>query len=132
MPAAGTAPHSTPSDWLQSLGYTGGYAMAEIADPDGDGVPNWMEYVAGTNPTNRQSVFKFPGLSVEAGGRQLALSTESNRVYRVDWSEDLKNWQTLQANIEGDGQPKIVADNAGPAQRFYRAQISAAGIIRSK
>ena len=38
-------------------------AQAELDDSDGDGVPNWQEYLADTDPTNAFSCFKILAVS---------------------------------------------------------------------
>jgi len=124
MQPVGTTPHGTPIDWLQGLGYTGGYAMAELTDLDGDGQPNWMEYLTGTNPTNRASAFRLLGASRSGNGWAVQFSSESNRIYRVDWSSDLKVWQTLQEGVNGNGVTQLALDGSGAGRRFYRAVMT--------
>jgi formylglycine-generating enzyme required for sulfatase activity len=114
----------TPVNWLDKYGFKGHYARAEFGDQDGDGMLTWQEYIAGTNPTNRQSVLKLRDLAVTANGRQFWLSTVSNRTYEVDWSEGLKNWQPLRSNIFGNGEPLLVNDDMAVAKRYYRALIT--------
>lgn len=36
----------------------GNYETAAFTDPDLDGMATWQEYVAGSNPTNGESVFR--------------------------------------------------------------------------
>ncbi|MBM4163726.1 MAG: hypothetical protein FJ222_04720 [Lentisphaerae bacterium] len=68
----------TPYAWLDHYGLvTGGnYEAADAGDTDADGYFAWQEYVAGTEPTNNQSVF-------------LALIAMSNALPRVTWTPDL-------------------------------------------
>jgi len=61
--ATGTSDYTTngtPHHWLDSLTnyYGGDYVAADNGDKDGDGVPNWQEYWAGTNPQDSNSYFK--------------------------------------------------------------------------
>ena len=50
-------PQSRTSDEWKTFffGSTTNALAADNADADGDGMPNWMEYLAGTNPTNSAS-----------------------------------------------------------------------------
>lgn len=47
--------HPTSVRWLRDYGIGDTDPATENADPDGDGVPVWAEYVAGTDPTNASS-----------------------------------------------------------------------------
>jgi hypothetical protein len=55
---------------------SGDYEAMALADADGDGQLGWQEYVAGTVPTNRESVF-------------MSLISLSNGVPWVTWTPDL-------------------------------------------
>jgi hypothetical protein len=46
------------ADWLQYYGLPSD-GSADYADSDHDGMDNWSEWVAGTNPTNASSVFRL-------------------------------------------------------------------------
>lgn len=61
-----------------SRGYTNGYAAAELIDPDGDGAWNWEEYFAGTDPTNRASVFSILKTGQTAGNPWLQWYATTN------------------------------------------------------
>ena len=57
-----TATHSIPYNWFVYKGVTNDTSVgamtaaeADQADADGDGMWNWQEYVAGTEPTNETS-----------------------------------------------------------------------------
>ena len=59
-----TAPPATicSDEWkIRFFGSTTNPAAADNADPDGDGVPNWMEFLAGTDPTSALSKFQLTG-----------------------------------------------------------------------
>ena len=50
---------------------------------DVDFLDNYGEYVAGTDPNDPGSVFRFPYLQRDAGGITLSWTVESARQYRV-------------------------------------------------
>ena len=51
------ATNETPEWWLASHGWTSDFSQAAMADQDGDGLFTWEERIAGTIPTNSESVF---------------------------------------------------------------------------
>ncbi len=106
-------PYGTPVPWLMSFGYTGNFTNAESLDPDNDGMANWQEFRANTNPTNAASVFTIRSASRQPDGRyQVTFTTATNRTYRLDASSDLINWRTVQDLIPGINQDIAVTDNA--------------------
>ncbi len=50
-----TTTHPTPEAWLEMYGFTGDFEQRSLDDTDLDGLANWQEYVAGTDPTNAAS-----------------------------------------------------------------------------
>jgi alpha-tubulin suppressor-like RCC1 family protein len=118
-------PFGTPVPWLIQYGFTPDFAVAETNDPDGDGIPTWEEYLAGTNPTNAASFFAVQSLvpTGTPGNYQITFSTGLNRNYRVETSTNLLTWQPLQSGIAGTGGNVTITDNRTlpPAtQTFYR------------
>ncbi|NKB24816.1 MAG: hypothetical protein GKR87_10660 [Kiritimatiellae bacterium] len=52
--------NNVPEIWLVMHGLTNGnFNSTELLDSDNDGLLNWKEFVAGTDPTNAASVFKL-------------------------------------------------------------------------
>jgi hypothetical protein len=98
------------------------------ADPDGDGMPNWQEYLAGTNPTNALSSLQFSGAGLAAGGGpniNLGWLTAPGRTYVLQSSPTAagNNWTSVNTNL-GDGNAfQIVLTNHPGNARFYRIQL---------
>jgi hypothetical protein len=125
-------PASLCSDeWRQA--YFGSSTVPEsgdASDPDADGVPNWMEFVAGTVPIDAGSKLQFRAMErrVVQGQMQVGLhwDTVPGKVYEVQTASSLRGgaWQTLGNSITGDGYPADFTDNTvGAAPRFYRLRV---------
>ena len=75
--------------WLAANGLPSD-GSADYLDPDADGMNNWQEYLAGTNPTNAGSVFQITGAQVLPSGQfVLCWQSVSNRRYDVLSSTNL-------------------------------------------
>jgi hypothetical protein len=69
--------------WLASYGLRSN-GSADYLDSDGDGMNNWQEYLAGTNPTNTGSVFKITSSQMISSTQFVVRwSSVSNRLYDV-------------------------------------------------
>jgi hypothetical protein len=100
-----------------------------LADADGDGVPNWMEYLAGTDPTDPNSRLQLSGPASQAGKAQSPMAihwlTAPGKAYEVQWSSNLSGggWNTL-AIVSGDGTAASCSDtNTTASVRYYRLQV---------
>ncbi len=84
-----------PDDWqarywgLNPLGWP-----AATADSDGDGATNVQEFLAGTDPTSRDSALRL-GMIRNAQGLWLNWNTEPGFVYQVQLSTNTVTWQNL-------------------------------------
>ena len=125
--AAAQPPLSVTSDeWKTAFfGSASNPSAADNADPDGDGVPNWMEYVAGTNPTNAASVFEFSSAAFNNEGLQgVALNwlTAPAKKYVLESQSILggNEWTPISTNT-GDGNNfQLLITNYSGNSRFYQ------------
>jgi hypothetical protein len=94
-------------------------------DADGDGAPNWQEYLAGTDPTNPHSVFQFGGAGFSTnGGSGVALSwlTAPGKTYILESIPALggQSWTAINTNT-GDGYTyQFIQTNYNGNAQFYR------------
>ena len=125
--AAGTDP--TSDDWKQYFfsSLTAPDA-APNADGDFDGVPNWAEYLAGTDPTQAGSVLQFDSTTTQfvSGQRQVILSWLSapGKLYEVlggDTSGSVSS--SVLGTVLGDGTVKQFIDTNPGSPRFYRLRV---------
>lgn len=113
-----------PDAWENTHGL-GSTVSNSMQDADSDGMPNLYEYIAGTDPTNAASVFGIMSVSNNSGFIVNFL-TVTNRVYGVDWCDDLQwvDWLELTSSIAGNGLGKSVVDtNTAAGARFYRIRV---------
>ena len=115
--------------WLQYYGLPMD-GSADFIDSDGDGMNNWQEWVAGTNPTNAESAFRI--LSVSSSDTGVAVSWQSitDRSYYLQRATDIggtPGFITVAANIVGlTNTTTYVDSNAiGSGPFFYRVGIPA-------
>ena len=101
-----------------------------FADADGDGVPNWKEFLAGTNPTNRLSRLEILGTSwINAPVPALVLRwlTAPDKSYLIERTDRLDgtNWMPVAEGVLGDGQLRLCLDTnaTNNAQQFYRVRL---------
>ncbi|MEI8140954.1 MAG: hypothetical protein WCI03_13945 [bacterium] len=123
---AALAPLGTPEWWLTMHGLTNGScALAEMDDNDKDGLSNWQEYLADTNPTNASSVLKILSLQNDKSGLHVKWQggVESSQI--LEFTDCLNpngsSWQPLFTNRPPTGVSNEFCEAIEPCGRgFFR------------
>ena len=113
--------------WLQQYGlHTDG--SADFVDSDGDGMNNWQEFVAGTNPTNAASILMLNSPSNSALGWNISWQSVNTRTYYLQRATNLTappGLSSIQSNLVGQAGTTSYTDatatNGGPY--FYRVGV---------
>jgi hypothetical protein len=114
--------------WLQQYGLPAD-GSADYADADHDGLNNWQEWMAGTNPTNAASVLCMVSVTNSTSGAIVSWASVANRSYSLERALNLGGpppaFSVLQGNIPGlDGVTSFTDTNAsGAGPCFYRVRL---------
>ncbi len=106
--------------WEFKYGMSTNNAADALLDPDGDGMNNRDEFVAGTNPTNTLSVLRLA--TVVTNAAWLQFTAESNISYTIQARPDLNGaWQSL-SNVNSSNTVRAIqfGEALTNQQRFYR------------
>src|SRR5262249_53281305 len=95
-------------------------------DPDGDGMSNMNEFLAGTDPLNSASVFKITQVAAGTDGIQVSCSTTSNRAYQLQRRADLavsSPWANIGTPTTGTGGIMVLIDDLPTnTAAYYRVE----------
>ncbi len=92
-------------NWLQSYGLST-HASSLYADADNDGMNNWQEWVAGTNPTNAASALRLQSVTFAPPRLRLRWNSDTSHNYFVQRSTSLKppmSFSFVCSNVPGRG-----------------------------
>lgn len=95
-------------------------------DSDGDGIPNWAEYRAGTSPVDGNSAFRLTRTEPDTGaGMKIRFMTVMGKQYAVESSTGFgSGWIQVGSTINGTDGEVVVTDNStGAASKFYRIRL---------
>lgn len=112
-----------PDAW-EAFYRTNGRAATE--DPDGDGLSNAQESLAGTHPFRAASAFRASLRQDGNGTLRLEWPAIASKRYSVGTSAGLNVWQPAPAIIQGPDTSSMMNAALGlqGARRFYRVQVS--------
>jgi hypothetical protein len=116
-------------DWRSHFfGATGLLGSGWNEDPDGDGVPNWIEYLAGTDPTSVNSKLRM-GSSLPPGiQKRLVLRWLSapQKEYILEASTNLTGsaWVPVSTNLGTGDFLELNETNLQQNTRYYRVRLA--------
>ena len=130
------ASKGTSEIWLSHYGLTNSTPdQAELVDADGDGISAWQEYIAGTDPTNRNEFLQiaiscYDGMPVASFRTILTTSDYYGvlaRYYALEQLSDLPstNWTVVPgySNIPASGASIAFTNSTSTNMFFYRARV---------
>lgn len=114
--------------WAQQYGFPTDGA-ADYADPDGDGMNNYQEWKAGTNPTNAASLLNILSVTNGSSGLLVTWQIVSGKYYYLQRSTNLSAqpaFSTIATNLQRPLSSTLPyadtkATNGGPY--FYRVGV---------
>jgi len=117
--------HTGMSDLFQQY-YFGSVSPSrtQSADSDGDGMTDYAEFIAGTDPTNAASNLRFVSVFPSGGGVAMQWSAMPGRLYQVEGSSNLVNWTPATDWVQAFASPMTyTATNAGDRAILFRVQV---------
>jgi hypothetical protein len=86
-----------PDAWEAMFGLDSNNSQDRDLDTDGDGVSNYKEFIAGTDPTDPQSYPRIDALIVNTNEVELKFIAVSNRTYSIEYSTGFESglWKKL-------------------------------------
>ena len=98
-----------------------------LLDKDHDGTNNLSEYLLGLSVNTPDRYEWTTTRNPSTGHVQVSFPTLAGRIYQVEWSSDLLDWDPGSGEITGDGDAKSWTDDGGvsglPEVIFYRVQV---------
>ena len=123
------------TQWLLNNNFSTNGIESTTNDYDHDGMLNWQEYLAGTNPTNDADKLAISFIGTGTNQSQVSWLAKSNVSYQVMKSSDLKaTWMNASNGVGGnqqsfktapmDGLLQYADPNAlGATNAFYRVNV---------
>lgn len=113
--------------------------LAKDADPDHDGLSNWMEHFLNSNPLADEPALRPTGAFVPGSTPAMTITfrrTQLGGYYKVEWSPDLITWSEVSntfyphvigSDVEGDGTTDLLRltrpVQAGETAGFLRLTV---------
>jgi hypothetical protein len=109
--------------WLQQHGLPLD-GSADFADPDGDGMNNWQEWKAGTDPSSATSVLRLLAISNGFAGSTVTWASVPERTYALERASNLESgFSVVLSNIVGQPTSTSITDTNAALLGLYRVRV---------
>jgi hypothetical protein len=111
-----------PDVWEAEHGFNPTNSADGQLDSDGDGLANWQEYLAGTDPADAVSSLRIDRISLN-GSAMIRFEAISNRTYTVEFTDAVESGQWLRlADVvaRASNRTERIIDPSFPPRRYYR------------
>ncbi|MGO8929799.1 MAG: hypothetical protein ACLQU3_23275 [Limisphaerales bacterium] len=122
--AIGNGPAQTFAQWLASWGLPPN--TNPNADPLGKGMTYYQQFIAGTDPLDKSSVFELVDIKPTPSGLNIVWTSFAGRLYTLEYSPALNgSFTSLQEHLAAMPPLNTYTDTAATSQgpRFYRVLV---------
>jgi hypothetical protein len=114
-----------PNEWEARYGLDMNDAADAAEDADEDGMSNMAEFLAGTNPTDKDSALRIAAMTSGTGTISLTCVAGPNVMQELQWTDSLMNpWETV-ATFTPDAEISHIDVDAPETAGFYRLRVAA-------
>jgi hypothetical protein len=111
-----------PDAW--EMQYFGTLAYGPNDDPDHDGLSNYQEYIAGTNPNDANSVLRVTEINLANGQANLTWNSVAGKTYTIYSANQVDGPYAPILTMPSDGDGQTSTNLTGSASnQFYRVGV---------
>ncbi len=114
-----------PDSWALQYGFNPLDPNVANADPDGDGLSNLQEFMAGTDPTNSTSIMRITSITRTGNVNTITWQSVGGKTYHLQSTDSLTGTFTDVAgsDITASGPSISTTDTTAVTGRFYRVRL---------
>ena len=112
-------------DWWEGQNFGSLGIASASTDTDGDGISDYAEFIAGTNPRDPSDKFEL-GQTIQtlaSGQIQITWASKTDRIYLLQESPNLVDWSDNTTPLLGTGATMLQTRTMGASHTFYRLRV---------